>query len=217
MSVQIHDMPESTVSQELQDRWKAIPVAVAVDLDSGIRQIDPALRSLLPAAKHPVFLGRALTAQCQPPDFGAVMYSLDRIQTGDVLVIAANGHAEHAMIGDILCGHLRALGISGIVCDGAVRDVSIITSWTDFPVYCRSINPRGPTGKEHGSINGIVKIGTSHIAAGDWILGDADGLVALSAEELASWIDDAEARIATEERWMRQLADGEPAATVFGL
>lgn len=217
MSVQVHDLPGTTVSSQLVDRWRVVPVAVVVDLDTGIRQIDPAIRTLLPAANHQTIIGRAFTAKCEPPDFGAVMYSLDGIERDNILVIAADGHADHAMIGDVLGGFLRRKGIAGVVCDGAVRDVATLTGWADFPVYTRSTNARGPTGKEHGHVNSTVVVGTTRVAPGDWILGDADGLAVLSDHELEHWIDAAEARLVTEENWMNQLAEGKAAATVFDL
>jgi len=217
MSVQIHDRPQSTVSNQLLDRWKRVPVAVIVDLDTGIRQIDPKIRSLLPAIDHPTILGRAFTAQCEPPDFGAVMHSLDQIASGDMLVISADGHADHAMIGDVLGGYLRDKGIAGVVCDGAVRDVATLTAMSGFPVYCRHITARGPTGKQHGQVNNNVTIANTRVNSGDWILGDADGLAVLSDEELQQWIDAAEARLVDEERWMKQLGDGKAAADVFDL
>ena len=58
-------------------------------------------------------VGRAVTVRCEPPDVGAVLYAIDLIQPGDVLVIAANGDAETAMIGEILGGQLRRRGGCG--------------------------------------------------------------------------------------------------------
>lgn len=217
MSVQIEKPSIATVPSKLLDRWRSVPVAVVVDLDTSIRQIDPAIRPLVSAADQVVTLGRAFTAQCNPPDFGAVVYTLDRLEKGDMLVIAADGHSEHAMIGDVLCGYLRAKGIAGVVCDGAVRDIATLASWSDFPVYCRSVTPRGPTGKEQGRVNGKVVIGSTEVSAGDWILADADGIAVLSSDELERWIDAAEARLVTEEQWMKRLAQGDAASAVFDL
>src|SRR5919107_4334869 len=92
------------------DRWRTVPVAVAVDLSRDVGQIDPAIRPLLPAGQQPRLFGRAVTALCEPPDFGAVLHAVDLVRPGDVLVIAADGHAETAMIGEILGGHVRRLG-----------------------------------------------------------------------------------------------------------
>jgi regulator of RNase E activity RraA len=142
---------------------------------------------------------------------------LDVIERGQVLVIDAGGYGDAAMIGDILSGHLRNKGVAGLVCDGAVRDVGTLGSWTDFPVFSRWINPRGPTGAEKGAINRPVTIGGVLVAPGDLIIGDDDGLVVLSAANARALIGEAEAKLAREADWIEGLAAGTSAVEVFGL
>lgn len=222
MSVTISGIPTSSLSADERDRWRRIPVSVAVDLNDSIRQIDPAIhllqeRSLLKAGGEPVLFGRAVTVRCEPPDFGAVLYALDHVGHGDVLVIAAAGFADNAMIGEILGGHLRSLGAAGVVCDGAIRDTATLANWSDLPVYCRSITARGPVGADRGAVNVPVMIAGTEVKPGELILGDADGLAVLSDEELRTWIDAAEARLETEANWARRLSKGESVAAVFNL
>jgi len=216
MTVELYQPERIEISKELINRWCKIPVAVTVDLNENIRQVDPLIRPLNVSGEQKLF-GQVVTARCEPPDFGAVLHSLDVLASGDVLLIAAGGHADHAMIGDILSGHLRAKGIVGVVCDGAVRDVATLQTFDDFPVYARSINPKGPTGAERGAINAIVTIASVDIQPGDFIMGDADGLVVLSAGELADYIDAAEARLVLEEEWQQGLAQGKTVPEIFGL
>ncbi len=217
MTVAINQTPQLDVSQQNLDRWRKVPVAVAVDLSGDIRQIDPAIRPLRPAGTQPLLFGRAVTVRCEPPDFGAVLHSLDLIKKGDVLVIAAHGFGGNAMIGDVLGGHLRSIGCAGVICDGAIRDVATLAGWPDFPVYCRSINPKGPEGAQLGAVNEAVSVGNCQVNPGDLIIGDDDGLVALAADELQTWIKPAEARLALEEKWKAGLASGETAKTIFAL
>src|SRR5688572_32583740 len=128
----VDDRPPETFSAAAIERWRQVPVAVAVDVSHAECQIDRSIRPLCAPGKQPRLFGRAVTALCEPPDFGAVLQALDLIQPGDVLVIAANGHTETAMIGEILGGHLRRLGGRGVVCDGAIRDVAQLADWPDF-------------------------------------------------------------------------------------
>lgn len=216
MTVELYPSRRSEISKELLDRWREIPVAVTVDLDEKIRQIDPLIRPLNISGDERLF-GPIVNAKCEPPDFGAVLHSLDVLESGDVLLIAANGHAKHAMIGDILSGHLRSKGIAGVVCDGAVRDVATLQTLDDFPIYARSVNPRGPTGAEKGTINTPVNIDNISIEPGDFIMGDADGLVVLSAQEMDQYIDAAEARLVQEAQWQHELSSGASVLEVFGL
>lgn len=225
MPVTIHRAPASDLAPSDIERWRTVPVAVAVDLgrDSlgrdglGVGQIDPAIRPLRPAGQQPRLFGRAVTAHCEPPDFGAVLHALDLVQPGEVLVVAAGGHAETAMVGEILGGHLRRRGAAGLVCDGAVRDVGTLAGWTDLPVFTRHVTPRGPASAERGAVNLPVVIGGRLVTPGDLVIGDDDGLVALAPHAVRSRIGDAEARLAREADWVASLAAGHSARETFGL
>ncbi len=197
--------------------WAKVPVAIAVDVSKGSCQIDPAIRPLRPPGKQPRLFGKAVTALCMPPDFGAVLHALDHIKTGDVLVIAAAGNAETAMIGEILGGFLRRKGAVGLVCDGAVRDVAELASWDDLSVFARTITPRGPTGIEYGEVNGPILIGGRTVQPGDLIIGDNDGLCALSPEMTQTLLAPAQAKMKLEEEWQTSLAAGQTIAQTFRL
>jgi regulator of RNase E activity RraA len=215
MAVRIHVANSALTEAEIA-AWRAIPVAVAVDL-SPESQIDPAIRPINPPGKQPRLFGRAVTVSCTPPDFGAVVHALEHVGRGQVLVIAAGGDAATAMIGEILSGHLRSRGAAGVVCDGAVRDVATLCGWPDFSVFSRSITPRGPTSAADGTINAPITIGGRRVAAGDLVIGDDDGLVALSPETVRTRIGDAEARLAREDSWIKSLAAGKSVVETFGV
>ena len=217
MPITAHPVAADDLTAAEIDRWRAVSVAVAVDLGRAIGQIDPAIRPLLPPGRQPRLFGRAVTVACEPPDFGAVPLAIDRIGAGEVLVIAAGGHAETAMIGEILGGHLRRRGAVGLVCDGAIRDVGTLAAWTDFPVFTRHVTPRGPASAERGTINGPVVVGGQLVRPGDLLLGDDDGLVALGPDIVRSRIDDALAKLAREAGWQESLLAGRTMAQTFGL
>jgi regulator of RNase E activity RraA len=199
------------------ERWKDVPAAIAVDLNLEPGQIDPAIRPLMPPGKQPRLFGRAVTVQCEPPDFGAVLQALEVIGPGEVLVLAAGGDARTAMIGEILSGHVRNRGGVGLVCDGAVRDVATLAGWDDFAVFARHVTPRGPVGTAKGSLNARVEIGGCLVSPGDLIIGDDDGLVALSPAAIRAGIAGAEAKLALEDRWIADLAAGKAVGEIFGL
>lgn len=216
MTVTIHSIPTPLLAPEEIEPWRAVPVAVAVDLVPG-EQIDPQIRPLNPPGKQPPLFGRAVTAFCEPPDFGAVLHALEHSGPGDVLVIAAGGNAQFAMIGEILSGHLRNRGCAGVVCDGAVRDVGTIAAWSDLSVFARWVTPRGPNGAARGAVNLPVTVGGRLVTPGDLVIGDDDGLVALSRATVRSRIRDAEAKLALEAEWIAGLAGGRSVVETFGL
>lgn len=211
-----HPAETAPLEAELLARWRAIPASVAADIAPECL-VDPDLRPLCPPGEQPALIGRALTLRCAVPDFGAVLAAMDLVQAGDVLVIDAGGDGSHAMIGDILCAHLVARGVEGVVCNGAVRDVAEIRRMTGLSVYARSINPRGPFGASEGTIGLPVSVAGLMIRTGDLILGDDDGLVALPPDRLASLLPGCEDKLHKESRWRARLAAGETAADVFGL
>ena len=197
--------------------WRDAPSSIAADLVRAAGQIDPEIRPLLPPGRQPRLVGRAVIAVCEPPDMGGVLYAADRVGPGDVLMIAAGGRVDSAVIGDIVCGLLRRRGCVGIVCDGAVRDVATLAQWSDFSVFARAINPRGPLAFAGGAVNAPAAIGGAIVAPGDLVIGDDDGVVTLSPATARARIADARAKLALEARWTADLAAGRTAEETFGL
>ncbi|MEM7291493.1 MAG: RraA family protein, partial [Pseudomonadota bacterium] len=147
------------MDEALLHRWQSVPVAVVVDIDPKACQIDPNIRPLKPPGTQPGLFGRAVTAKCQPPDFGSVLKAADAIKPGDVLVIDASGNSETAMIGEIVSGLVKRNGGVGLVCDGAIRDVAELSKWSDFSVFTRHITPCGPDSAGKFELQLAVNIG----------------------------------------------------------
>jgi 4-hydroxy-4-methyl-2-oxoglutarate aldolase len=217
MPVTIQPTSPSSLTTAETDRWRAVPVAVAVDLGRDVGQIDPAIRPLRPAGQQPRLFGRAVTALCEPPDFGSVLYAVDLIEPDDVLVIAAGGHAETAMIGEIVSAHVRRKGGVGVLCDGAIRDVATLAGWPDFPVFTRFVTPRGPSSANRGAVNVPVVVGGQLVSPGDLVIGDDDGLVALAPAAVRARIADAEAKLDLEAEWEASLSGGRSIRETFSL
>lgn len=194
-----------------------MPVAVAVDVSSAACQIDPAIRPLCPPGQQPRLFGRAVTVLCEPPDFGAVLHALDLVLPGAVLVIAAQGNGDTAMLGEILGGQLRRVGGRGVVCDGAIRDVAQLARWPELSIYARAITPRGPTSTDRGVVNVTVMIGGRLVSPGDLLIGDDDGVAALSSADIRGYIDAAEAKLMREAAWQASLAGGQSVVEAIGL
>ncbi|MFX6819212.1 RraA family protein, partial [Acinetobacter baumannii] len=93
-------------------------------------------------------------------------------------------------------GHLRRRGAAGLVCDGAVRDAGTLARWDDFAVFTRVITPRGPVAGGKGAVNVAVVVGGCLVSPGDLIIGDDDGLVALTPALQRERIVAAEAKLA---------------------
>ena len=216
MAVTIHP-PPGPLDPALVRRWAAISTTITADLVEGRALADPAIRPLRRFGAGPRLAGRARTVQIEPPDFGAVLHAIDRAEAGDVVVIAAGGRVDVAVLGDILGGVARRRGVAGVVCDGALRDLPALAGWEDFPAFARGTTARGPSSREGGAVDGPVRFGGLAVEPGMLVVGDDDGLVVLSRAEAGALIAAAEERAAAELAWVARLDAGETLAAVFGL
>ena len=62
--------------------------------------------------------GAAVTAWCEPADYGPVHHAVAAAGPGDVILIDAGGRPDAAMIGELLSGAARLKGIAGLAVDG---------------------------------------------------------------------------------------------------
>jgi regulator of RNase E activity RraA len=104
-------------------------------------------------------------------------------QPGDVLVIDGGANISQALVGGLMRTLAIARKIGGFVVNGAVRDVA---EWAEgvMPVYALAHTHRGPSKDGPGEINVPVNCAGLVVTPGDLVLGDADGVVAISAETL---------------------------------
>ncbi|GLH75815.1 dimethylmenaquinone methyltransferase [Bradyrhizobium sp. SSBR45G] len=146
--------------------------------------------------------GIALTVNTAPGDNLFIHRALDLIKPGDVLVVNGGGNETRALVGEIIAAIARQRGAAGIVVDGAIRDSGVLMQ-SDFPVFARAANHRGPYKNGPGAINVPVSIGGMVVTPGDIVVADADGVVAF-APALASEL--LEAARAQEQREAEILA-----------
>jgi regulator of RNase E activity RraA len=213
---------ERPANPRLSDRiiasWRRVPASVAAD-QLGVRaHADPAIRPLAPLGHGVRLIGSAITAWCDPAfDLGAVLHAIDVAEAGDVIVIAADGRSDAAMIGDLLSTAARHKGIAGVIADGAVRDSAHLAEWQDFIVFARWITPRGPTSLGGGVVNRTVDFAGVTISPHDLVIGDNDGVVivphGLAESRLAACL----ARVDAEDGWQESLAGGGALLEVFNV
>ena len=107
-----------------------------------------------------------------------------------VLVVDCRGETYAAFGGGILLARLAARGAAGMVSDGAVRDMSAISSM-GLPVFCAGAAAPLSLARHH-AVDFEVPIGCGGVAVypGDILVGDADGVVVVP-RHLAAEIADA--------------------------
>jgi len=136
--------------------------------------------SILPVNKSSVSVcGNAVTVSVRAGDNLLIHKALQILKPGDVLVVDGGGDITRALFGEIMMTVAKSKGAIGCVFDGAIRDMDAFEKHK-FPCWARGVNMRGPYKDGPGSINNSISIGGMVVNPGDVILGDCDGIIALS-------------------------------------
>ena len=215
MPTRVHHPVTPPLSSDLIAGWGGVSTAIATDVFRGRNLINPAIRPIRTLSGGKRLIGRAVTAWCEPADYGPVHHAIAVAKPGEVIMIAAGGRLDVAMIGELLGGAARRKKISGVVVDGAVRDIGTLTQWEDFAVFARGVVARGPLSMERGSVNDTIVLGGVSISPGDLILGDDDGLVAIASDQAAEKLQSALAMVEAERKWQQALSQGQTTLEVF--
>lgn len=160
--------------------------------------------------------GRARLVACPPGDNLPLHRAVAASEPGDVLVADAGGHERAGHWGEVLTVAAQARGVAGLVIDGSVRDAEPIVA-RGFPVFHRGLclvtatkeAPEAPPPEE-------LELGGCTVRAGDWVVGDRDGVVVVPAARLAEVLAGARERTAKEAETMRALAAGATTLELYG-
>lgn len=148
--------------------------------------------------------GPALTVRVAAGHNLLVQHAIDLARPGDVIVIDGAGDADRALIGEIMSRWAQRCGVAGFVIDGAVRDIHYMRQ-SPLPVYARHVSPRGPVKEAVGEIHGEAHVGGAVVRAGDLIVGDLDGVVAVPVQRAEAAIEACLARAAHERETLEQI------------
>ena len=162
---------------------------------------------LQPYHRAKAMAGTAVTVRTRGGDNLTILRAFEYCRPGDVMVVDCGGDITNAVVGGILTYYAATIKLSGMVIDGAIRDVAEIRE-RDFPVYARGVNHRGPYKDGPGEINVPVSIGGMVVNPGDIIVGDEDGLLAFAPTEAATVIEKALAQGRKEAETMAAMKDG---------
>ena len=125
--------------------------------------------------------GRAVTVQTFAGDWAKPVEAIDIARPGDVIVINNDGGIHVAPWGELATRSCMEKGVSGVVIDGAVRDVEDIRR-LGFPAFARAIVPNAGEPKGFGEINAEIRCCGETVRPGDWIAGDMNGVVVIPEE-----------------------------------
>jgi 4-hydroxy-4-methyl-2-oxoglutarate aldolase len=220
MSVDGHASREEDM--EFVARMERLYPAVLADcLDRlGYRNqvIAPGIRPLYPSARVAgiAFTVHAVDVDRIPDDadlhYKGELEAVDALEPGDVMVVSS---CEGSYWGELLATASRFRGARGIVADAYARDTLALIEM-EFPTFVKGIRATDSLGRLDVDAVGVpIECGGVTIAAGDLILGDYDGVVAVPRDVAGDAIAAAEEKVAGENMVREKLADGMPVWEAF--
>lgn len=188
----------------LVDAFARLPVANVSDSMSRMAAAGPSLR---PMHASGGMAGVALTVVCRPGDNLMLHKAIDMAVPGDVIVVDAGGDLTNALMGELMLAYAVKKGVAGFVLNGAIRDVDAFVS-TNLPTYAAGVTHRGPYKDGPGEINVPVALNGMVVNPGDIVIGDSDGVLAVSIADAEDVLKKTLAKQDAETRQMQAIAEG---------
>lgn len=186
------------------EAFRHISPTIVADVAGRRGALDARVRTMTPGLSA---VGTAVTVEVRPGDNLMIHAALMLAGPGDILVVDGKGDTSAALMGELMCAHAQVAGIRAVVLDGAVRDVKALRQGS-LPVFAVGSNPNGPTRTQGGRIGLPVSVGGVTVAAGDLVMCDDDGVVAVPRQEAAGLLQAARAKQESEARRMADIQEG---------
>jgi regulator of RNase E activity RraA len=211
-------VPDSIVARmktvSAEEAWAVLRGAgYQNQFESGWKVINPGER----------LVGRVVTAVFMPlrPDVNAVIndhgkkegrvgsgqnsWVIDTLQPNDVLVVDLFGKIKDGTFaGDNLSTSIFAKTATGLIVDGAVRDVTGISEIKGFRCYVRDFDPSALAEVTLMGINVPIRIGQVTVMPGDVAVSDPEGLTFIPAH-LAEKVADYSELTQLQDAWGHQM------------
>jgi 4-hydroxy-4-methyl-2-oxoglutarate aldolase len=169
----------------------------------------------------PKIVGRAVTMKIKPVGLDKAKQHLgtlpiDAAQPGDVIVIDNGGRPDTSCWGGLLALAAKTKGISGVVIDGACRDIDESRD-VGFPVYARGAVPMTARGRVmQETYNQEIEFAGVQVHPGDLVIADGSGVVIIPRSKEEEIVREAEAVAATEARMAEGIRQGMSVLEVLG-
>jgi len=215
------EMPSGPTIQPDIERPDAAIIATACALPTATLHEAGGRIGVMPSAIKPVapefrLCGPAVTVHSPGGDNLWLHRAIYVAQPGDVLVVHVSGVHDFGYWGEIMSCAAKVRGLAGLVIDGCVRDGAILADF-GLPIFARGLCIRG-TGKDYGArgwINFPTQFDNLTVNAGDLIVGDTDGVVAIPRMRAQEIVTAAVEREAKEAAILDRIRAGERTLEVY--
>ena len=189
-------------TQILLDRLAHVSSTSLADAAPTLRILPPRLSPLAPG-RH--LVGRVVTARANR-DLMSVIHALRECGPGDVLVVDAGGD-DRAVAGELFGTEAQQRGLAGLVIAGRTRDTATLLELT-MPVWSTGFAPNAYGAQAIPETGVALSLDGVRVDPGYLIVGDDDGLVVGTEQELTAAVDGAEAVEAREKALQARILEG---------
>ncbi len=200
---QIVAILESAYSGAVYDAMRELGLDAGI-LPNDIRPIDPTIPVV---GKVWTCSGGMVEGISQDESLLSWTGMLSAAPAGSVVVCQPND-STIAHMGELSAETLKFRGVKGYVVDGGNRDTDFILK-LGFPVFCRYLTPSDIVERwKIQTMGEPIKIGDVRIHTGDYILGDRDGVVVISASSASAVAQHVDEVMNTENELRNMILDG---------
>ena len=192
-------MPDKEVPQSVLDRYKVVATPTVFGALRRRGYDNQFLRDVFPMTPGKRLAARARTLKFMPirPDLQKELpkgedspeyVAMASCGPGDALVVDALGVPYASIGGDVKFLQLKMRRADGIVSDGAIRDLAIVSSY-GLVVYARNRTPLGGVFIAPYAANVDISCAGVLVRPGDVVMGDDDGVMVVPsalAEEVVA-------------------------------
>jgi len=208
--------------EELAERYQKLYTPAIADVldEKGLchQILPPGIQPLAPSMR---VAGPALTVKGAPTTvhkdeyFQPLLQAYLAMEPGVIAVYDTSADQMAAHWGELVSTAASVKGCGGAVIDGGVRDVDRIIEM-GFPVFARYRSPADIRGRwRYVEVGGPIRIGEVVVQPGDFVVGDANGVVVVPKELTVEILLETEAVVETENKIRQELRAGENPMTLY--
>ncbi|WYM91557.1 orotidine 5'-phosphate decarboxylase / HUMPS family protein [Methanolobus sp. ZRKC3] len=205
------ESPDKSMNEEVRE----LLMSVSTPNISDAMHRKGAMQDIFSMMKGMKMVGTAVTVQTFKGDWAKAVEAIDVAKKGDVIVIY-NGSRHVAPWGGLATLSCINKEISGVVIDGAVRDIDDISKM-DLPVFATCNVPNAGEPKGFGEINAEIVCGNQTVKPGDYIVGDDNGVIVVPRERAYEIARRAKEVEKTEQRLFEEIRRGKTLSEIMKL